>query len=121
MSDNYEFMKTSEAQDATDYSPYSDKQYNNYINGIKDKEKNVKIFGELFELNADVEVIDSYSAHADYNELIRFLSCQDKTKIKKLFLVHGDLEAKISFKQKLISLGYLDVVIPNRNEPFVLN
>ena len=88
---------------------------------IKDKEKNVKIFGELFELNADVEVIDSYSAHADYNELIRFLSCQDKTKIKKLFLVHGDLEAKISFKQKLISLGYLDVVIPNRNEPFVLN
>jgi metallo-beta-lactamase family protein len=88
---------------------------------IKDKEKNVKIFGELFELNADVEVIDSYSAHADYNELIRFLSCQDKTKIKKLFLVHGDLQAKISFKQKLISLGYLDVVIPNRNEPFVLN
>jgi hypothetical protein len=26
--------KTSEAQDATDYSPYSDKQYNNYINDI---------------------------------------------------------------------------------------
>jgi hypothetical protein len=27
-------MKTSEAQDATDYSPYVDKQYNNYINDI---------------------------------------------------------------------------------------
>jgi hypothetical protein len=34
MSDNYEFMKTSEAQDATDYSPYVNKQYNNYINDI---------------------------------------------------------------------------------------
>ena len=34
MSDNYEFMKSSEAQDATDYSPYVDKQYNNYINDI---------------------------------------------------------------------------------------
>jgi len=34
MSDNYEFMKTSEVQDATDYSPYVDKQYNNYINDI---------------------------------------------------------------------------------------
>ena len=33
MYDNYEFMKTSEAQDATDYLPY-DKQYNNYINDI---------------------------------------------------------------------------------------
>jgi hypothetical protein len=34
MSDNYEFLKTNEAQDATDYSPYVDKQYNNYINDI---------------------------------------------------------------------------------------
>ncbi len=29
MFDNYESLKT---QDATDYSPYVDKQYNNYIN-----------------------------------------------------------------------------------------
>ena len=34
MSDNYEFLKTNEVQDATDYSPYVDKQYNNYINDI---------------------------------------------------------------------------------------
>ena len=34
MSDNYEFMKTSEVQDANDYSPYVDKQYKNYINDI---------------------------------------------------------------------------------------
>jgi hypothetical protein len=34
MSDNYEFLKTNEAQDATDYSPYVDKQYKNYINDI---------------------------------------------------------------------------------------
>jgi len=88
---------------------------------IREKESNVKIFGELFELRADVEIIDSYSAHADYNELIRFLSCQDKAKIKKLFLVHGDPEAKISFKEKLLKEGYLDVIIPNKNEPFILN
>ena len=34
MSDNYEFMKASESQDIDDYSPYVDKQYNNYINDI---------------------------------------------------------------------------------------
>ena len=34
MSDNYEFMKTSKVQDSSDYSPYVDKQYNNYINDI---------------------------------------------------------------------------------------
>jgi metallo-beta-lactamase family protein len=87
---------------------------------IKAGEKEVKIFGQFHEVNADVEIIDSYSAHADYSELIRFLSCQDKTKIKKLFLIHGDPDAKISFKDKLVEEGYKDVVIPNKNETFIL-
>ena len=34
MSDNYEWMKTNEPQSRTDYSPYTDKQYSNYINDI---------------------------------------------------------------------------------------
>jgi hypothetical protein len=35
MSDNYEFHKTNEARDATDYSPYVDKQYKNDMkNGV---------------------------------------------------------------------------------------
>ncbi len=32
MSDNYEFLISNEAQDATDYSPYVEKQYNKYMN-----------------------------------------------------------------------------------------
>jgi metallo-beta-lactamase family protein len=82
---------------------------------IKEGQKVVKIFGD------EVEVIDSYSAHADYNELIKFLSCQDKTKLKKLFLVHGDIEAKLSFKEKLHVEGYKDIVIPNKHEIFHLD
>ena len=34
MSDNYEWMKSNEPQSQTDYSPYTDKQYSNYINDI---------------------------------------------------------------------------------------
>ena len=88
---------------------------------IKAGEKEVKIFGEFHEVNATIEVIDSYSAHADYSELIKFLSCQDKSKVKKIFLVHGDLEAKISFKQKLMAEGYKEVIIPNKTESFILS
>lgn len=37
MSDNYEFMKTTESQDAEDYSPHIHKQYRSqYINDIND-------------------------------------------------------------------------------------
>jgi metallo-beta-lactamase family protein len=66
---------------------------------IKAGEKEVKIFGKFHEVNAEVEIIDSYSAHADYSELIKFLSCQDKSKIKKIFLVHGDLMLKCHLKK----------------------
>ena len=34
MSDNYEFEKSSRPQDIDDYSPYTDKQYNGYINDL---------------------------------------------------------------------------------------
>jgi len=88
---------------------------------IREGQNVVKIFGDEYEVNAEVEVIDSYSAHADYNELMKFLSCQDKTKLKKLFLVHGDIEAKLSFKEKLHVEGYRDIVIPNKNEIFHLD
>lgn len=88
---------------------------------IKEKQKQVKIFSKEYDVNADIEVIDSYSAHADYNELIRFLSCQDKEKIKKIFLVHGDPEAKISFKEKLEKIGYKHIVIPHKHDVFHLD
>ena len=88
---------------------------------IREGQKVVKIFGEEYAVNADVEIIDSYSAHADYNELIRFLSCQDKQKVKKVFLVHGDPPAKISFRDKLLLQGYNNVVIPTKNESYILD
>jgi metallo-beta-lactamase family protein len=88
---------------------------------IKDGDKQVKIFGETYEVKADVEVIDSYSAHADYKELIRFLSCQDKGKVKKIFLVHGEPDAKTSFKDKLMNEGYKEIIIPHKNETFIIN
>ena len=81
----------------------------------------MKIFGEMHEVKADIEIIDSYSAHADYKELIRFLSCQDKKIVKKIFLVHGDPNSKISFKEKLIKEGYEEVIIPIHGEIVSLN
>lgn len=79
-------------------------------------EKRVHIFGEWHDVKAGIEVIHSYSAHADYSELIKFLSCQDKEKVKTIFLVHGDDDAKISFKEKLAKEGYHQVIIPVKSD-----
>lgn len=83
-------------------------------------EKQVRIFGEEFEVKAEIESIHSYSAHGDYSELIRFLSCQDKSKVKNIFLVHGETEAKTAFKEKLLNEGYKHVSIPVKTEHYLL-
>lgn len=83
-------------------------------------EKFVRIFGEDVEVKADVKVITSYSAHADYEEIIRFLGCQDKTKLKEIFLVHGETDVKVAFKNTLIKNGYERVTIPVKGESALL-
>lgn len=87
---------------------------------LLDGEKSVHIFGDYFDVKADIESILSYSAHADYSELLKFLSCQDPSKVKSLFLVHGEGEAKVSFKQKLTEKGFTSVILPEKFSEFIL-
>jgi metallo-beta-lactamase family protein len=76
----------------------------------------VHIYGDFYDVKAQIESIQSYSAHADYNELLQFLSCQQKDKVKTVFLVHGDPGSKVSFREKLILSGFMNVIIPAKGE-----
>ena len=70
MSDNYEFMKTSEVQDVTDYSPYVDKQYNNYINDINN---GVYTNNSLTLVNFDLGQIYNSQKFTESSELFAVL------------------------------------------------
>jgi metallo-beta-lactamase family protein len=83
-------------------------------------DKEVSIFGTVYKVNADIERIDSYSGHADYNEMIQFLSCQDKKKLKQLVLVHGDIDAQEFFKNKLTEDGFTNIIIPELGDQIEL-
>jgi metallo-beta-lactamase family protein len=78
----------------------------------------VKIFGEEFKVNADVVILDSYSAHADYEEMFTYFECQDISKIKKVFLVHGEYETQLNFKEKMLDKGFRNIVIPAMKDEF---
>ena len=80
--------------------------------------KEVNIFGKPYQVNAHIEVIDSYSAHADYNELLRFLSCQNAALVKQFFIVHGEPQAQTAFKGKLEIAGFKNITIPALGESF---
>ncbi len=73
--------------------------------------KEVKIYGVEHEVHAEVGSIRSMSAHGDYEDLTQFLACQDPSKVKKLFLVHGEFNVQEDFRDRLIKKGF-DVEIP---------
>ncbi|MCF8458183.1 MAG: MBL fold metallo-hydrolase [Bacteroidales bacterium] len=61
-------------------------------------DKRVSIHGHEYEVKAEICRIDSYSGHGDYVEMIEFLNCQDKDKLKQVFVVHGEYEAQQVYK-----------------------
>jgi metallo-beta-lactamase family protein len=82
---------------------------------LKGHPKEVRIFGQVHEVHAEIGEIKSMSAHGDYNDLCQWLACQDPKQVKKLFLVHGDYDVQKDFRNRLISKGFLDVEIPPRH------
>lgn len=83
---------------------------------IVNGEKVIKIFGDEYNLNSEVIVLDSFSAHADSKELIEYCGKLDKSRLQHTFLVHGDIEQQNSFKSNLEQIGFKNISIPKRGE-----
>ncbi|WP_234736313.1 MBL fold metallo-hydrolase RNA specificity domain-containing protein [Tellurirhabdus bombi] len=83
---------------------------------LKRGDKQVRIFGDEFTVRAEVEVMDSFSAHADYAEMISFLACQNAEEVKNVFLVHGEFDRQTIFKDKLSKAGFPKITIPSLYE-----
>ncbi|HZG00545.1 MAG TPA: MBL fold metallo-hydrolase, partial [Chitinophagales bacterium] len=81
----------------------------------------VKIFGEEKKVNASIEIMDSFSAHADKKEILAFLEPLDRERMRKVFLVHGDFEdAQLPLEKTLYELGYKNVYAPQMSETIEL-
>lgn len=79
----------------------------------------IKMFGEWKPVNADIKIMDSFSAHADRNEMADFL--KNQTKLKKLFLVHGEKDTANNFKNYLENeRGLKNVVVPKLEQEVAL-
>lgn len=76
----------------------------------------VLIFGDKYEVKAEVQSIRSMSAHGDYDDLLHFISCQDPEKVKEVFLVHGEYEVQQHFRQKILDKGFRKVEIPYQHQ-----
>ena len=89
-------------------------------NKILRGDKVVSIFGIKHTVRADIRRLESYSAHGDYEELIRFISCQDKDKLKRLCIVHGEEQTQVKFAKHLKESGFKNIFIPSKRDKLEL-
>jgi metallo-beta-lactamase family protein len=87
---------------------------------IVEKLPKVKIFGEEFELKAEVAKINGFSAHADRLELLEWTS-HIKTPPKQTFIVHGEEEASFAFAESLRNeQNFSEVHVPEMGQRFAV-
>lgn len=74
--------------------------------------RHLKIFGESIEVNAEVKILSNMSAHADYGEILDWLSHFNHHP-KKVFITHGEPEAAQSLKKKIEETFNWACVVPD--------
>ncbi|MBP3416430.1 MAG: MBL fold metallo-hydrolase [Spirochaetaceae bacterium] len=87
---------------------------------LKNGEKEVRIMGDWYKVQAEVQQINAFSAHADYQECLDWLNSIDTSRLKKIFLVHGEPDAQASFVQFLADNGFPQTEIVKYGESYDL-
>ncbi|MGV3529293.1 MAG: MBL fold metallo-hydrolase RNA specificity domain-containing protein [Flavisolibacter sp.] len=82
--------------------------------------KEIELFGNEHKVRAEIGRMDGMSAHADCDELGKYLTCGDASKVKTIFLVHGEYGVQQKFAARLETKEFKNVVIPAPHESFTL-
>lgn len=81
----------------------------------------VKIFGEEYQVFAEIHRMNNFSAHADWKEMTQYLLCQNPKLVKKVFLVHGEEDTLGAFKSHLIDAGFNNIQIVEHAVTYTLS
>jgi metallo-beta-lactamase family protein len=80
---------------------------------IVERQREVKVFGVMRRLAAEVVVLNGFSAHADQKDLLEFAEAvREQGKLHHVALVHGEPPAQAAFMAKLGELGFTTVIAP---------
>ncbi len=78
-------------------------------------EKEIKIHGQMWPVLAQIEKLDNMSAHADYGEILTWMENFSVTP-RKVFVVHGELTAAQSMKDKIEEKFGWNAVVPEHKQ-----
>ncbi len=78
---------------------------------IKEEQPEVKILGDMYRLKAEVVTMNAFSAHADYNDILDYVSHLNFKRLKRIFLVHGEPDAQANLKKLLEERNYKVTIV----------
>ena len=87
---------------------------------ILDGWQRVKIFGDEYDVRAQIKKIGGYSGHGDHNDLVGFAN-NLLEKPLRTFIVHAEMDAAEKLQASLKAIGLPDVVIPNRGDSVIID
>ena len=86
---------------------------------ILDGNEIVKIFGDEYQVRAQIKRLGGYSGHGDHNDLVGFAHNMLR-KPAQTFIVHAEEEAAEKLQVGLQKIGLKDVAIPERGNKVVI-
>ncbi len=87
---------------------------------ILDGNKEVRILGQMRQVNAKVVRVHGFSAHADRKELLQWLGAL-KNRPRHVFVVHGETQAANAFADHLRQHNGWQVTVPGYQDQIVID
>ena len=82
---------------------------------LMDGERQVRIYGETYDVRAEVAAISGLSAHADRNDLLTYAGAV-RGRARRIVLVHGEAGPAEALRDGLRQAGFQDVLYPARGD-----
>ena len=87
---------------------------------IVEGQREISIFGETRMLKTHVKVLNTFSGHADYNDILTYVGGLDRNRLRRIFLVHGEADAQAHLKGLLEQQRYaVTIVRPAEHYPLL--